>query len=108
MSQISVINFIQVPENMDEEAVNIRTVYVDYFRKQKGFVSSTFYKSITSDKYTNYVNIVVWESYESFQKVVNAGFDHIDGMNNDGFKVLGKGFPEPILVTPGQFTIIGN
>lgn len=109
MKQISAINSIKVPQGMDKEAIKIRNSYVDYFSRQEGFVSSTFYKSITIDPgFTKYINIVVWDSYESFEKVVNQGFGNAEGINVDGLKVLGKGFPDPIVVSPGQYEIIGN
>lgn len=106
MKKISVINSIQVPKGHEQMAIEIRDVYVNYFKKKTGFVSSTFYKSINSDNTFNFVNIVVWDSYESFQAVVNRGFDNEDGLNEDDMKVLGKGFPDPIAVNPGQFETI--
>ncbi len=108
MAQISVINLIEVPEGMESIATEVRNVYVDYFRKQDGFVSSTFYKSVEENQGQKYVNIVVWDSIESFNKVVNLGFSNSDGENSDGLKVLGKGFPEPIRVSPGRYEVIGN
>lgn len=106
MKQISVINAIQVPEGWEEKAISIRNEYVSYFQSKAGFVSSTFYKSINPDNAYNYVNIVVWDSRESFDLVVNEGFSNKEGLNVDQMKVLGKGFPEPIKVSPGQFEII--
>ena len=108
MKQISVINFIEVPDGMEEIAFEVRETYVDYFRKRSGFVSSTFYRSVNEDQKDKYVNIVVWDSIDSFNKVVNSGFSNKQGKNDDGMKVLGKGFPEPISVSPGQYEIIGN
>lgn len=106
MSTISVINSIQVPEGHEETAIKIRDIYVEYFKLKPGFVSSTFYKSINPDNTFNFVNIVVWDSYKSFESVVNSGFDNIEGLNDDEMKVLGDGFPHPILVNPGQFATI--
>lgn len=108
MKQISVINSIEVPEGFEEKAIEVRDVYVTYFKTKPGFVSSTFYRTINSDNKFNFVNIVVWESYEAFQKVVNDGFENEDGLNKDNMKVLGRGFPEPIKVSPGQFEIVRN
>ncbi len=106
MKEISVINSIQVPKGHEEMAINVRDVYVEYFKTKPGFVSSTFYKSINPDNTFNFVNIVVWDSYEAFEKVVNSGFDDVEGLNDDNMKVLGEGFPAPILVNPGQFETI--
>ena len=75
---------------------------------KENFVSSTFYRSINAENKFNFVNIVVWESHEAFQAVVNSGFENDEGMNNENRKVLGKGFPHPIKVSPGQFEIIQN
>lgn len=108
MKQISVINSIEVPEGHEKTALNIRDVYIAYFKTKPGFVSSTFYRSINHENKFNYVNIVVWDSYESFQAVVNSGFENEEGLNVDNMKVLGKGFPHPIKVSPGQFEIIRN
>ncbi|MDN3637354.1 antibiotic biosynthesis monooxygenase [Simiduia curdlanivorans] len=110
MSEINVINTIQVPAGMEAEAEQIRAVYVDYFSKQEGFVSSTFYKSIhrETDGSIKYVNTVVWASIQDFERVVNLGFNNTDGENSDGMRVLGKGFPEPIVVSPGQYQIISQ
>lgn len=108
MKPISVINSIEVPEGSEELAEQVRDVYINYFKSKAGFVGSTFYRSINSDNKFNYVNIVVWDSHDSFQAVVNEGFDNEDGMNQDQMKVLGKGFPDPIKVSPGQFEIIRN
>jgi len=79
MKQISVINFIEVPEGMEETALEVRNTYVDYFRKQSGFVSSTFYRSVNENKKQKYVNIVVWDSIDSFNKVVNSGYSNDQG-----------------------------
>lgn len=108
MKQISIINLIEVPEGMHVQAIEVRECYVDYFRKQKGFVSSTFYHSVNEDQKDKYINIVVWDCYDSYLNVVNAGFSNKDGENTDGMKVLGRGFPQPIVVSPGQYEVIGN
>ena len=52
------------------------------------------------------MNIVVWASYRHFEQVVNKGFQNEGGENSDGMRVLGKGFPEPIIVSPGQYQVI--
>ncbi len=108
MEQVSVINTILVPEGMESKAESVRTEYVEYFSKQEGFVSSTFYKSLERDKNGSirYVNVVVWSSYDHFEQVVNKGFENEEGENSDGMRVLGKGFPEPIVVSPGRYQII--
>ena len=108
MKQISVINSIEVPEGLEETALKVRDIYIAYFKTKPGFVSSTFYRSINGENKFNYVNIVVWDSIESFQAMVNSGFENVDGLNADNMKVLGKGFPHPIKVSPGQFEIIRN
>ncbi|NMM50828.1 antibiotic biosynthesis monooxygenase family protein [Marinigracilibium pacificum] len=108
MKEISIINSIHVPEGHEETAIKVRDTYIEYFKSKKGFVSSTFYKSINPDNTTNFINIVVWDSYESYEKVVNNGFNNAEGLNEDNMKVLGKGFPSPIKVNPGQFEIIRN
>lgn len=108
MKQISVINSIEVPEGFEKTAIKVRDTYVEYFKTKSGFVSSTFYKTINNENKFNFVNIVVWDSYESFQAVVNSGFENEEGVNEDNMKVLGKGFPRPIKVSPGQFEIIRN
>lgn len=108
MKQISVINSIEVPQGHEETAINVRDIYIDYFKTKPGFVSSTFYRTINSENKFNFVNIVVWDSYESFEAVVNSGFENTEGLNEDNMKVLGKGFPPPIKVSPGQFEIIRN
>lgn len=56
MKEISIINIIEVPEGMHNQAVEVREIYVDYFRKQKGFVSSTFYHSINENQKEKYIN----------------------------------------------------
>ncbi len=110
MDQVSVINTITVPVGMEDTAELVREEYVSYFQKQDGFVSSTFYKSINRepDGTIKYINTIVWESYSHFEKVVNKGFENEFGENKDGKRVLGKGFPEPIKVSPGQYIIIGQ
>lgn len=105
---ISVINSIKVPKHMTEQAITVRNTYVDYFKRQPGFVSSTFYKSADDDSTFNYINVVVWENQEAVDAVVNAGFSNSDGMNRDGLKVLGKGFPAPIEVFPGRYSIVNH
>jgi heme-degrading monooxygenase HmoA len=108
MKEISVINYIEVPEGMEHEAERVRETYVDYFRKQKGFVHSILYREMNAVNVegTRHINIVAWDSYESFQALVNAGFESDEGLNDDGMKVLGKGFPAPIKVSPGQYKVI--
>jgi heme-degrading monooxygenase HmoA len=108
MKQISVINSIEVPEGFEEKAIKVRDIYIEYFKTKQGFVSSTFYRTINNENKFNFVNIVVWDSYESFQDVVNSGFENEEGLNQDNMKVLGKGFPNPIKISPGQFEIIRN
>ncbi len=108
MESVSVINTITVPKGMEVVAEQVRDEYVSYFSEQEGFISSTFYKSIhrESDDSIKYINTVVWASYAHFEKVVNIGFKNAQGKNRDGKKVLGKGFPEPIKVSPGQYIIV--
>ena len=110
MESISVINTIKVPKGMEAEAEEVRNVYVSYFKRQPGFVSSSFYKSIEREKddIIKYINIVVWESLEAFNHVVNQGFSNDEGKNSDGYKVLGKGFQKPIEVSPGRFVRIAE
>jgi len=108
MKQISVINSIGVPDGYGEPAINVRDASIQYFKTTLGFVSSTFYHIINCSNKFNFVNIVVWDSYEPFQSVVNNGFDDEDGLNTDNMKILVKGFPHPIKVSPGQFEIIRN
>lgn len=72
MKQISVINSIEVPEGLEEKAIAVRGQYVDYFSRQPGFVSSTFYRSIDDDNAFNFINIVVWDSCEAYEAVVNS------------------------------------
>lgn len=103
MNQISVINSLQVPAGLEDKAIEVREQYVDYFRQQPGFVSSTFYRSINDENNFDFINVVVWDSYESYEAVVNNA-----RLNDDGMKVLGNGFPEPISVFPGQYETIGN
>ncbi|MGH1346079.1 MAG: antibiotic biosynthesis monooxygenase family protein [Nannocystales bacterium] len=106
MPQIHVINAIEVPAEMDEVARQVRDTYVRYFSEQPGFVGSTFYKALDSGSSYSYINVVVWESQEAFDAVVNAGFNNDEGENDDGLKVLGKGFPPPIVVHPGRYEVI--
>lgn len=103
---ISVINSIEVPVGHEQIAIETRDAYVAYFKTRPGFVSSTFYQTVGKDNAFQFVNIVVWDSMESFNAVVNEGFQNAEGLNSDGMKVLGKGFPEPIKVFPGQFATI--
>ncbi len=95
---------------MESEAELVRAEYVEYFRKQAGFVSSTFYKALDREESGSiqYVNIVVWESYQHFEHVVNSGFQNENGENSDGKRVLGKGFPAPITVSPGRYKVIDS
>ncbi len=110
MDQVSVINTITVPEGMELTAEQVRYEYVSYFSEQEGFVSSTFYRAVNreSDGSIKYINTVVWASYMHFEKVVNIGFSNQSGENSNGRKVLGKGFPEPIKVSAGQYVIVGQ
>tara|TARA_R110002167_G_scaffold16347_1_gene64121 strand:+ start:573 stop:1118 length:546 start_codon:yes stop_codon:yes gene_type:complete len=110
MQQVSVINTITVPQGMEKIAEQVRAEYVAYFKEQEGFVSSTFYKSIhrENDDAIKYINTVVWQSYAHFERVVNLGFNNDSGENNDGKKVLGKGFPDPIKVSPGQYVVLAQ
>ncbi|KXI27560.1 antibiotic biosynthesis monooxygenase family protein [Paraglaciecola hydrolytica] len=110
MEQVSVINTIIVPQGMEAEAELVRAEYVKYFSKQAGFVSSTFYRSLNreQDGSLKYVNTVVWASYAHFEQVVNQGFQNAEGENSEGMRVLGKGFPEPIVVSPGQYSMISH
>ncbi|MCA9720113.1 MAG: antibiotic biosynthesis monooxygenase [Myxococcales bacterium] len=108
MSQVHVINAIEVPEGMESVAIEVREQYVEYFRTLPGFVGSTFYRALdTSSAYT-YINVVIWESRAAFAAAVNAGFDNLDGENRDGMRVLGRGFPAPIVVHPGRYEIIAS
>lgn len=110
MESLSVINIISVPEGMENTAEEVRNEYVKYFEKKKGFVGSTFYRSIdrNDDKSIQYINIVTWQSRADYEAVVNEGFKNPDGENVDGMRVLGKGFPEPINVSPGRYIIVGS
>ena len=108
MHQVHVINTITVPEGMEAQAESVRAEYVRYFQKQDGFVGSTFYKSLerAADGSIQYINTVVWATRAHFERVVNQGFQDANGENSDGLRVLGKGFPEPIVVSPGRYSVI--
>lgn len=106
MANVHVINAIEVPKGMESVAEEVRDRYVDYFRQQDGFCGSTFYRARDVGSSFHYVNIVIWESQEAFERVVNLGFKNADGRNEDGMKVLGRGFPAPIVVHPGRYTVI--
>lgn len=110
MDEVSVINTITVPPGMEAIAESVRDEYIAYFKGQDGFVGSTFYKSMERepDGSIKYVNTVVWKSYRHFENVVNQGFSNPKGANSDGYKVLGKGFPEPINVSPGRYVVIAK
>ncbi|MEM9073918.1 MAG: antibiotic biosynthesis monooxygenase [Myxococcota bacterium] len=105
---VSAINCIEVPEGYESVAIETRERFVAYFRAQPGFVSSTFYRATTHRGRINFINPVVWESQEAYDAVVNLGFQNAEGENADGMKVLGRGFPEPIVVHPGVYEIIGS
>lgn len=107
-AQVHAINCIEVPAGFEEVAIAVREEYINYFRKQPGFVSSTFYRASSSRDAINFVNIVVWASEEAYNAVVNVGFGDAEGENADGMKVLGKGFPPPIVVHPGLYRVIGS
>jgi heme-degrading monooxygenase HmoA len=101
MPEISVINIIDVPEGSGDQAIAVRERYANYFRTQPGFVSSTFYRSSNPKSPRRYINIVVWDSNESYEAVVAAA-------TGGEMKVLGDGFPEPIVISPGRYEIIGT
>ena len=108
--EVSIINNILVPLGMEKVAEMVRNEYVAYFKEQDGFVASTFYRSldIEPDGSIKYVNTVIWKSFQHYQNVVNLGFSNPEGENSDGYRVLGKGFPEPIKVSPGRYAVIEN
>ena len=107
MPPISIINCIEAPLGMEQTAIQVRNQYADYYRKQPGYVSSTFYRSIGIDNKFNFINIVVWESVDAYQAVVNAGFANDPASNTDGVKITDQGFPDAIKVNSGQYEIIG-
>lgn len=108
MPHIHAINCIEVPHGYEQCAIDVRAVYIDYLKKQTGYISSIFYRASVHRSHINFINIVVWESQEAYDAVVNAGYGNSDGENEDGMKILGKGFPDPIKVHPGVYEIIGN
>ncbi|MFT5686377.1 MAG: heme-degrading monooxygenase HmoA [Myxococcota bacterium] len=108
MPAVHAINCIEVPTGSEQTAEEIREVYVAYFRRQPGFVSSTFYRATKTADAINYVNIVEWASQEACDAVVNRGYEDAEGENADGMKVLGRGFPSPIVIHPGLFERIGS
>ncbi len=108
MPHVYAINCIEVPSGHEEMAISIRERYVAYFRRQAGFVSSTFLRAEGSVAGINFINIVVWESRAACDAVVNTGFDNVEGLNSDGMKVLGKGFPPPIVVHPALYEVIAG
>lgn len=97
---------------MVETAIQVREEYVAYFKRQPGFVESVFYRERAepgaATGAVKFVNIVVWDSYASFEAVVNRGFADAEGVNADGMKVLGRGFPPPIVVHPGRYEILST
>ncbi|PRQ06327.1 antibiotic biosynthesis monooxygenase family protein [Enhygromyxa salina] len=106
MSSVCVINAIEVPSHMVQVALDVRDQYIAYFKTKAGFVSSTFYRAIDDGSAYTYINVVVWASQAHFEAVVNQGFSDAEGENEDGMKVLGRGFPAPIVVHPGRYEII--
>lgn len=51
--------------------------------------------------------MVVWES-DAYQAVVDDSDRDADRTNKDGMKVLGNGFPDKVIVNPGQYEVIGG
>jgi len=72
MKQLHAINILKVPEGYEETAIEVREEYVAYFRNQPGFIGSTCYRSINKDGKFNFINVVIWDSYESYQAIVNT------------------------------------
>ena len=107
MSQISIINSLIVPEGLEDEVIEIREQYVEYFKTKPGFVSSTFYRSVNTENKFNFINMVVWDSYDAYLAVVNGSDREVDKTNKDGMKVIGNGFPDKVVVNPGQYEVIG-
>jgi len=88
--EISVINSIQVPVDHEQTTLEVRDMYIEYFKTKSDFVSSTFYKSINPNNTFNYVNIIVWDSLNSFQKAVNEGFNNVEGLTKMAIKCWEK------------------
>lgn len=107
MSQISIINSLIVPDGLENEVIKIREQYVGYFKTKPGFISSTFYRAVNTENKFNFINVVVWESYDAYQAVVDDSDRDADRTNKDGMKVLGNGFPDKVIVNPGQYEVIG-
>jgi heme-degrading monooxygenase HmoA len=101
MPEISIINIIDVPAGSQDQAIAVRERYANFFRAQPGFVGSTFFRASDPASPRRYINIVVWDSNESYEAVVAAAAD-------GDMKVLGDGFPEPIAISPGRYEIIGT
>lgn len=108
MKQIHVINVIEVPNGMEQTAIDVREEYVDYFKTKHGFIGSTFYRSINTNGKFNFINIVIWDCHDSYMAVVNSAATDKGRINDDGMKVLGNGFPHPIVIHPDQYEIIGS
>ena len=68
----------------------------EYLRKQPGFISTKFHKTITPDAKFQLVNIAEWETPEAFMTAVNS----------EEFKKITKGMMDKFPHHPALYEII--
>jgi len=84
---VSVINSIKVPKHMVVTAIQVRNDYVNYFKSQRGIVSSTLYEA--SDKTTTFtISILSYGRVTNMQALVNAGFGNPEGRTSLSWTIL--------------------
>ena len=85
MTNVIVINPFEVPEGMEEQALETWDSFAAYFQVQPGYVSAKLHRAINPDARFHLVTVAEWESPEHFvaalnnpelQKIVEAATDH--------------------------------
>lgn len=67
MSNITVINPFEVPQEREDEAFSKWKSFAEYFRKQPDYFSTKLHKAINPDAKFHFINVAEWESPEAFQ-----------------------------------------
>ena len=90
MNHVTLINPFEVPAGKEEEFVERWKLAPDYLREQEGFVSTRLHQSLDPQAAFRFVNVVVWESAEHFQRALGtpAFQDLAQGMPFSGHPAL--------------------
>ena len=74
MSDVTLINYFEVPAGREDEFINLWQEMNTYMRAKRGYVRHKLHRSLAPDASFRFANIAVWASEADFRAAHDEGF----------------------------------